>query len=246
MQDVNNSITVLTWARNERLMMPFFLRHYEQFADKIIVWDNGSEDGTQDIVRAHPKAELREWDTGGIFDEIEHTRLKNEEYKKTGPGWKIVVDVDELLFVRQGLRDFLNHCENSGIQVVTTQGFNMISLTPPEDDGKTLLTDIVKEGVSSFWYDKTAIFKQEVNINFNHGCHKCNIKEDVRILKEPWVKLLHYRRLGLDQVIQRAEWLHSVINKYQNEELKLGAESTDPELQKRLFNEIWNNKEKII
>ena len=36
-------------------MLPFFYRHYESLVDHFFVFDNGSTDGSLDILRAHPR-----------------------------------------------------------------------------------------------------------------------------------------------------------------------------------------------
>lgn len=249
MRDASNSITVLTWARNERHIMPFFLRHYAAFADRIIVWDNGSDDGTQDIVRAYPKAELRHWETGGVFDELGHTKVKNTEYKSTGPGWKIVVDTDEFVWCGQpGMRALLTRLHERGVTVVRTLGFDMVSPGVPEDDGRTQLTDIVKEGIPSPRYNKTVVFKRCVDVQFYHGCHSLKFKGDtsnVRVTPEPLLKLLHYHWIGFDRVLSRAKWMHSVMDQAQ---LKMGlnVEVTDVDMQKSRFGYIWMNRGKVL
>jgi len=66
---------------NEGVMMTFFLRHYENFIDRFVIFDDGSTDGTLEILRAHPKLELRRakwrvkhpgswrWADSGLFRE---------------------------------------------------------------------------------------------------------------------------------------------------------------------------------
>ena len=62
-------IHLYTMCWNERRMLPFFLRHYEQFCERMIVYDNGSDDGSQAIIKAHRLCELREINTHGELDE---------------------------------------------------------------------------------------------------------------------------------------------------------------------------------
>ena len=60
-------IRVYTVAWNEEKILPHFLRHYARFADRIVVYDNGSNDRTRDIIFAHPQAEFRTYDTDGVL-----------------------------------------------------------------------------------------------------------------------------------------------------------------------------------
>jgi len=62
-------ICVITLCYNEEVILPFFIRHYEQVADRIICYDGGSTDRTREIIAACPIAELRELNTGGQVDD---------------------------------------------------------------------------------------------------------------------------------------------------------------------------------
>ena len=244
MKDAN--ITVLTWARNESYIMPFFLRHYD-FADRIIVYDNGSDDGTQDIVKAHPKAELRHWDTGGVFDEIEHTRMKESIPAETGPGWKIVVDTDEFVWHPRGMAAFLDMCTDRYVNMVPTKGFDMVSEFAPEDDGKTPLTEIVKEGIWSPRYSKPVIFKSMLKVRYGHGCHSCSFDNPGCVVAAPKGKvfLLHYHWIGRERVRKRTKWMNDVFDKEQKK-MGLGWEAVDVERQISRFNYIWIHRQKVL
>jgi glycosyltransferase involved in cell wall biosynthesis len=241
----NLPITVLTWARNEEEIMPFFLRHYS-FADRIIVWDNGSDDRTAEIVEAHPKAELRTWDTGGVFNEVEHTRVKSEEYRNTGPGWKIVVDTDEFLWVEGGMPGFLRHCHRLGISVAPSTGYDMIAEEMPVDDGESQLAGLVKMGVRSPRYDKMCLFGACIDVRYRHGCHTCECHGNVIVPNKPCVKLLHYHWLSLEKVTRRTAFLASVYHREQQKKMGLGLEVTDSEWQTNRWRHIWEHKKQII
>jgi hypothetical protein len=239
-----NSITVLTWTKNEQDIMPFFLRHYD-FADHIIVWDNQSEDRTKEIVQACPKAELREWGREGVFDEIEHTRAKNEEYRQTGPGWKIVVDTDEFLWAPGGLRLLLTQCHEVDITLVTADGYDMVAQEMPADDGHSQLLSLVREGVRSPRYDKAVCFKRCVDMHYDHGCHSCHSGNPVKVTETKQTKLLHFRFLGLERVIGKTRWLGGLFDPAQ-QKMGLGTEATDVEWQRRRWNYLWENRKAVI
>ena len=42
-------IACYTITYNEELMLPHFIKHYKQFCDKIVVYDNMSTDRTKEI-----------------------------------------------------------------------------------------------------------------------------------------------------------------------------------------------------
>jgi glycosyltransferase involved in cell wall biosynthesis len=52
-------IHLYTFGWNEMRMLPFFIRHYEPFVDKIVFYDDGSTDGTLDLLAAKQNVEIR-------------------------------------------------------------------------------------------------------------------------------------------------------------------------------------------
>ena len=52
-------VHLYTICWDEADMLGFFFRHYDPWVDRYIVYDDGSTDGSLDILRAHPKVELR-------------------------------------------------------------------------------------------------------------------------------------------------------------------------------------------
>src|SRR5690606_2040831 len=109
-------VHVYTVCWNEAKFLPYFLAHYAQFADRIFVYDNGSTDRSPDIVRAHPKAELRQFDSGGTFDDLSNINVKNNAYKESRgqADFVIVVDADELIY-HPAIRELLQRYKEEGI-----------------------------------------------------------------------------------------------------------------------------------
>src|SRR6266446_6140390 len=110
------NIHLYTICWNERRVLPYFLRHYEQFCERIVVYDNGSDDGSTAIVRAHPQCESRPIDTGGTLCEQTLLYVKGETWKESRhkADWVIACDVDEILY-HPGLSAFLEDCRAAGI-----------------------------------------------------------------------------------------------------------------------------------
>ena len=93
-------IRVYTTAWNEEQILPHFLRFYARFAERIVVYDNGSDDATPAIVRAHPQAELRSYDTGGTLHDGVKADLLSHCYREVRgqADWVVAVDCDEFLY----------------------------------------------------------------------------------------------------------------------------------------------------
>ena len=196
-------ITVITLAWNERVLMPFFLRHYEKFADLIVVNDNGSDDGTREIVLAHPKCMLKEYETNNQLKDSGHLDIKNNLYKRLkGCDWFIVVDVDEFV-VHKDLRGYLEKCNETGVTTPRTKGHEMFGETTPVDDGITPLTDIITKGSWPPSYSKTAVFHKDVNINYEPGAHFCHPTGRVKDNLDFKITLLHYHWLSEEYTIDR-------------------------------------------
>jgi hypothetical protein len=47
---------------NETAMLGFFFRHYDEIVDRYFIYDDGSTDGTLEMLRAHPKVECRRFE----------------------------------------------------------------------------------------------------------------------------------------------------------------------------------------
>ena len=47
-------LSVYTVCYNEQQLLPFFLRHYTQWASRIVIWDNCSTDASLAVAQAFP------------------------------------------------------------------------------------------------------------------------------------------------------------------------------------------------
>ena len=148
-------------------MMPFFLRHYSTFADKIIVYDENSTDGTREIVKACPKAELRDWTGRGLNDE-EFIAAVNSLYKtvRGRADWVIWADCDELLYHPNPVAALASA---DGV-VVPSTGYALIS-TNGFPSGSGQIYDYVRMGVRQENYDKMICWKPQISIQHTIGRH---------------------------------------------------------------------------
>lgn len=204
-------VWIFSYCRNEKDMMPWFLRHYAVFAEQIHIFDDHSDDGTREIVQAHPKAVLHDIP----FTGLEEGKLMAFSYAniKEAIGFADYVmwpDADEFLY-HPNMLECLSHFKDGGYNVVHTLGFNMMGKPLPVDDGKSQLTDIYRTGVRAPIYSKPIIVDPSANVKWSLGKHHLINPEELRptpcyqhYAPEKWrVRLLHYRYLTPEYCRQR-------------------------------------------
>jgi glycosyltransferase involved in cell wall biosynthesis len=189
---------------NEEVLMPYFLRHYSQLADKIFVFDNHSTDKTPSIVEANPKtSRIIYGDPNKLYDS-DLIRMKNEEYKNSrgSADWVIIVDIDEFIY-HPNLIVLLEDYKNAGITLPKVSGYDMVGDNYLNSDRQ--IYDEVKYGVPASMYCKRAVFNPLIDIKYVVGAHKCYPHGKVVESKSPDIKLLHYRFLCKDFFIKSME-----------------------------------------
>lgn len=190
-------------CRNEKRIMPYFLRHYSDFADKMIFYDDQSDDGTTSLIHNSPKTELRTWPgTHGIADN-EFLDFANEQWKEARgkADWIIWVDADEFIY-HPNILELLGRYLSEGIILPLVEGWGMVSDSFPEDCFK--ITDLIKTGFRSPEWDKSVVFQPTFDMRWNVGRHSINLTEPLpKRSATAELKLLHYRYLGMEWVMQR-------------------------------------------
>lgn len=184
-------------------MIPFFLRHYEPIVDRIIVFDDGSDDRSLELLGASPKVELRrleKYESQALGHIAEMNRCWKESRGRAD--WVLICDIDEHLY-HADLRGYLARCQELGFTILDPTGYEMVSRKFPASGDSLPAT--VPRGVYSQLLEKKAIFNPDAidEINYGTGRHAANPIGRLVFPAEREVKLLHYRHLGLDYVLQR-------------------------------------------
>lgn len=197
-------------ARQEQAIIGYFARHYSAFAERIIVFDDRSTDGTREVLKNFPLVQVRDIPFEGLHEDellnFAHETVKEAKNKADYVAW---VDADEFLYAPDIISTLKWNKEN-GHQAVRTLGFNMMGAPLPEDDGQQL-TQIYRTGVRAPVYSKTVIVGPSAGIRWTRGKHfleneelfKLSPKWDEYRPHEHWIKLLHYRYLTPEYCMAR-------------------------------------------
>lgn len=184
-------IEVIAICWNEIELAPFFVRHYKSFCDRIIVYDNGSTDGT-DIVLKKLGCEVRHFG-GEELDDREYLKIKNHSWKGCEANYVIVCDFDEFLY-HPDIKNYLQWHKDKMVSIFETQGIDIFSQHLPKL-GTSILS--LNSGLLSPSYSKRVIFSPDIDeINFDYGCHKSNPQGKLVWDKSRNLKVLHYRNIG--------------------------------------------------
>jgi len=203
--DSTRSIAVYTICWNEERMLPYFLRHYGQFARRIVVFDNYSTDATVDIARSHPKTVVREFGAARHqCGEAERMALREQAWQESreDADWVIIVDCDEFLW-HPHLIDYLDESRRRDVTVPRPTGYEMIARQFPATNAQIYAE--IRSGLRADYMDKCVVFdpRAVVSMNYAVGCHRACPVGRIVFDEPPELKLLHYRHLGLEYVLSR-------------------------------------------
>lgn len=178
----------LNW--NEADTIDLTINHYKQFCGKITVYDNHSDDGSDQIAKM-AGCEVIKFGTPGELNDADYRTVKNTCWKNSAADWVIVVDLDEVLSY-PNLRAVLQVTKSSGKTIFRTQGYNMVSRKVP-----ACYWEQVQTGIKNDEYSKLVCFNPRAikEINYEYGCHKASPVGDIQWAQET-LSLLHYRCVG--------------------------------------------------
>lgn len=195
-------IDLYTQVRNEEKLMPYFLRHYSTFVDRIFIIDDKSTDKTVEIAKRNPKVKILRPNYSEGFDEIVRNTYFEDVYKKYSRGnadWVIYVDGDEFVYHKNILK-VLEEQKNVGRKLLKMTGYAMVSEKFPTTFGQ--IYEECNRGTRSRRYDKIIVFNPDIGIVFTDGRHSLPFSGSVRAYRCGLV-LLHYKYLSREFIMKR-------------------------------------------
>lgn len=205
-------IWVFSVCHNDAEIIPWYLRHYGQFADRILVWDDASTDGSRELLKAHPSVTLFDCPWSGIDeDKALHHAYDVYPSARGKADWVIWADMDEFIY-HPRLLDVLRcgfdpHTPEGRAryakpdllpiyQVMATAGFNMMGDGLPVNGyWHKQIWELNPMGVGAPVYSKPVVFRPEAKVRWVRGKHALEETNPI-VSDKPLLKLLHYRYLG--------------------------------------------------
>ena len=195
----------ITW--NERRLLPFFLDYYAPWVDRIVAFDDGSDDGTAQTLAAHPKAELRTLPPKGTSFVLTALEIWRHAWKESRGhcDWVVVTNVDEFIYHPSGMRPYLAQCTERGITMIHPRGYEMVGERFP-DTGQSLV-DHVRTGAPMFGQDKRQVFDPGAieEMNYGPGRHECRPIGRVIEPADVEAALLHYKYVDTHAYLLRRQ-----------------------------------------
>jgi len=197
------SAWAFTHAWNEEVMIPFWVRHYRTFCDKVVVYvDTDTDDATAILAKAEG-AEVRPFHTVGALDDFAFVHFAEQHYieARGNADWVIWTDADEIVYHAR-LVERLDELKDQGVTYPMVKGYSMLSHCPPSGMGQ--IYDEIKAGIEVPAYAKVCIFNPELEVAWTTGKHDARVFG--RVVRDDGadpIKLLHYRWLGDEWFRQR-------------------------------------------
>lgn len=199
-----DNVHVYSIIWNEAFILPYFLRHYSLYADRIFIINDHSTDKTAQIAKRNPKVTLLNFPFKGGLNEDNFNATFAKFYKKYSRGkasWVMCVDADEIIYHKDILNN-LSKQRQKGVRIIKTTGYTMIGKKLPKSKGQ--IYEECRLGVRTREYDKPVVFDPKLNISFEHGRH--NIKPIVKILPvRAKLTLFHFKYLSKAYFLKKAQ-----------------------------------------
>lgn len=203
-----NQLSMRIWVfsimRNEATLLPYWLRHYTTFAERIIVYDDNSDDGSRELL-TNAGVDVRDYPATGIDETVDYA-LTNSQYKEARgfADWVMWVDGDEFIY-HPHLVERLAELAAKGVTMPHVQGYNMCADAPPVGNGQ--IYEEIYTGVKDNYYSKPEVINPSLEFEWGVGRDSRGMRFADKAVREsdgqPPLKLLHYRWLGRDYFLAR-------------------------------------------
>lgn len=206
-------IDLYTVCWDEADLLPSFFGHYDPWVDRYVVFDDGSTDGSVELLDAHPRVERRALGRSapGSFV-LSQTALQDEVWKASRgrADWVIVTAIDEHLWCpRAPLPELLAELGAQAVTAVPALGYQVVSDAPPEP-GEPLVATRTR-GAPFGEMNKLSVFRPDAlaDTRFGPGRHWAAPTGAFVVPRRDELLLSHVKLLGFERVLARNAHLRS-------------------------------------
>ena len=203
---------IICW--NEARILPWVLQYWLAAGiDKLIVYDNGSDDRTLDILREFPLTiEVHPYDSGGEANDWIYRDIKCNCWKGSDADWVFVGDTDEVLFTPIRLKDYLKDITAPVLQPCLYQ--LAAWALPTLDPARGLLHTYPDIRLQQLGPNKVNLFQPSMVSDMQyglgaHGCSPLYQGKPVTIEYRPDLSWFHLKNLGVEYLLQRNAELYA-------------------------------------
>ncbi|MBM3623281.1 MAG: glycosyltransferase family 2 protein [Alphaproteobacteria bacterium] len=198
-------IHLYTICWNEAAMLGFFFRHYDPLISRYVFYDDGSTDGTLEMLARHPRVEVRRFHREQPDSYVHSALLLQDRMWKESRGaadWVVITAVDEHLH-HPNLPYYIEACYDSGVTLVPALGYQMVDRSFPPPDAT--LAKTVRRGAPYQLMSKLSLFRPDALTEtiYEPGRHTAQPTGRVVFPKQDELLLLHYKYLAPDYVAAR-------------------------------------------
>lgn len=182
-------LDLYTCLWNEARLLPFFLAHYGPACRRIVALDDGSDDGTLEILAAHPKVEIRHMPEERDSWVLASTRWWNQVWQESRDAdWVGIVVTDEI--VGPDLPSSLARHKAAGHTVLKPRGFDMVS--------EACDPAAATRGVFNQLFSKPCLFRPDkiTGVHLEPGNHVGRFEGEVVLCEPDDLVFRHYHHRG--------------------------------------------------
>jgi hypothetical protein len=190
---------------NEAAMLGFFFRHYDPWVSRYIFYDDGSTDGTLEILARHPRAEIRRFERQVADSYVKSAQLLHDQMWKESRGgadWVVITAVDEHLH-HPDLPAYLEGLHASGVTMAPALGYQMVADSFPPAD--VHLVQSLTRGAPYKKMNKLSLLRPDAltETRYAVGRHSAQPRGRIVLPARDELLLLHYKYLGLGYTSER-------------------------------------------
>jgi hypothetical protein len=213
---------IICW--NESAILPFILDYWAVAGvDRLIVFDNHSDEKTLELLRSYSFVEVRDFDSRGEFNDHTHADIKNNCWKNSDADWVFVGDTDEVPYCSMRVRRYLEEC-CADVDIIQPCFYDLAAWCLPLYNGLRLLHQTPGVRVCHRGPNKINLFRpsQVREMNFGLGAHKCNPDGAAIIYRED-IAWLHCKNLGVEYLLDRNRALYNRLPEKVKAEKKIAV-----------------------